>query len=310
MLPRELGSIKHDNTIMEWLLYDRLEAIKVINQKYDLEHNAYLSFSGGKDSTILHHLIDMALPNNRIPRVFINTGIEYQLIVDFVNEMAKADDRFIILKPSTPIKPMLEKNGYPFKSKEFSNIYKVYQRSGKTKSVRKFIREEPSTRKIYCPKALKEMFETKIDTPISDNCCMKLKKEPIAKWQIENNKPIAILGMRQTEGGQRASLKGCVLTDKDGKLKKFYPLVKVNDEWEQWFLETYKDRVSIASLYKEPYNFKRTGCAGCPFALDLQEQLDTMERLLPSERKRCEIIWQPIYDLYRKYNYRLKKEKS
>ena len=40
----------------------------------NLENNAYISFSGGKDSTILHYLIDLALPNNKIPRVFINTG--------------------------------------------------------------------------------------------------------------------------------------------------------------------------------------------------------------------------------------------
>ena len=73
----------------ELLLYDRIEVIKATNQKYDLENNAYLSFSGGKDSTILHYLLDMALPNNRIPRVFIDTGIEYQMIRDFVLGLAK-----------------------------------------------------------------------------------------------------------------------------------------------------------------------------------------------------------------------------
>lgn len=73
----------------ELLLFDRIEVIKATNDKYDLEHNAYLSFSGGKDSTILHHLLDMALPNNRIPRVFIDTGIEYNMIREFVMELAK-----------------------------------------------------------------------------------------------------------------------------------------------------------------------------------------------------------------------------
>ena len=50
----------------EILLYDRIEMIKLINKKYDLENNAYISFSGGKDSTVLHYLIDLALPNNTI----------------------------------------------------------------------------------------------------------------------------------------------------------------------------------------------------------------------------------------------------
>ena len=92
----------------ELLLYDRIQVIQATNQKYDLENNAYLSFSGGKDSTIVHYLLDMALPNNRIPRVFIDTGIEYAMIKEFVMGLARNDDRFVILKPTQNIKQMLE----------------------------------------------------------------------------------------------------------------------------------------------------------------------------------------------------------
>ena len=113
----------------ELTLIDRLGLIKSVNEKYDLEHNAYLSFSGGKDSTILHYLLDMALPNNRIPRVFIDTGIEYQMIRDFVLTMAKNDDRFVIIKPSKPIKQTLEQVGYPFKSKQHSHNVAFYQQN-------------------------------------------------------------------------------------------------------------------------------------------------------------------------------------
>ena len=60
----------------ELLLIDRLGVIRDTINSYG-EENFYLSFSGGKDSTVLHHLLDMALPGNKIPRVFINTGIEY-----------------------------------------------------------------------------------------------------------------------------------------------------------------------------------------------------------------------------------------
>ena len=58
----------------ELILFDRLEVIKQTINKYG-EENFYISFSGGKDSTILHYLVDMALPYNKIPRVFSNTGI-------------------------------------------------------------------------------------------------------------------------------------------------------------------------------------------------------------------------------------------
>lgn len=67
----------------EFLLQDRLAKIKSTIEKYG-EENFYLSFSGGKDSTVLSALLDMACPGNKIPRVYANTGIEYRLILDFV----------------------------------------------------------------------------------------------------------------------------------------------------------------------------------------------------------------------------------
>ena len=41
----------------EFLLADRIQKIKSMNELYDLEKNAYISFSGGKDSTVLYNLI-------------------------------------------------------------------------------------------------------------------------------------------------------------------------------------------------------------------------------------------------------------
>ena len=95
------------------------------------------------------------------------------------------------------------------------------------------------------------------------------------------------------------------MTDKSGNLTKFHPLIKVNDEWEKWIVE--EKHIELAKVYLPPYNFKRTGCKGCPFSLDLQEQLEIMELYMPNERKQCEYIWKPVYDEYRRLNYRLKR---
>lgn len=64
------------------------------------------------------------------------------------------------------------------------------------------------------------------------------------------------------------------------------------------------------SLYYEPFCFKRTGCKGCPYSLDLQMQLTTMALLLPKERAQCELIWKPVYDEYRRLGYRLTKNEK
>ena len=135
----------------ELTLYDRIEVIKTVNKEHDLEHNAYLSFSGGKDSTVLHYLLDMALPNNRIPRVFIDTGIEYGAIREFVYELAANDDRFQIIKPSKPIIPTLKSVGYPFKSKQHSHNIMLYQKHNidKFKEIKKVIDRDNSLLKNY-----------------------------------------------------------------------------------------------------------------------------------------------------------------
>ena len=127
----------------ELTLFDRKNVIKDTINKYG-EENFYLSFSGGKDSTVLHHLLDLALPGNKIPRVYINTGIEYADIVAFVKELAEHDDRFVIVTPKVPIKPMLEKYGYPFKSKQHSHNLMIYQRNReKFEEIRKVIDANP-----------------------------------------------------------------------------------------------------------------------------------------------------------------------
>lgn len=293
----------------ELLLQDRIETIKAVNQKYDLENNAYLSFSGGKDSTILHYLLDMALPNNSIPRVYIDTGIEYNSIRNFVKAMASRDSRIIMLKPSKPIKQTLESVGYPFKSKTHSDWVKRYQQKGMTKFVKNYLDIGEKKLKKPCPHILRYQFTPDFNIKISDQCCIEMKEKPLITWQKENKKSFSILGLMREEGGRRSEAK--CLTFKDGKLKHFSPLAVVSKQWEDWFVKKLESNLNqeriLCELYYPPYNFKRTGCKGCPFSLDLQDCLATLDKYFPNERKQCELIWQPIYEEYRRLNYRLKK---
>ena len=57
----------------ELTVFDRLEVIRKTIKEIG-EGNCYISFSSGKDSTMLSYLVDEALPGNNIPRVYINTG--------------------------------------------------------------------------------------------------------------------------------------------------------------------------------------------------------------------------------------------
>ena len=293
----------------EFLLQDRIQKIQQIIRKYG-EENFYVSFSGGKDSTVLSALIDMALPDNKIPRVYANTGIEYRLILDFVERERERQHNWelIILKPTIPIKPTLEEYGYPYKSKYHAKMVATYQHSGDCESVNVYLnrKECRSGKKKFsehlCPKCLIHQFTPEYNLKISSKCCDKMKKEPLKHWAKENNKPFAIIGVMPSEGGERISAQCLAFSGE--KLRAFQPLVPVTKEWEDWFINEFG--VVISEIYKPPYNFHRTGCKGCPFAINLQRELDTLERFFPAERKQCEIIWKPVYDEYRRIGYRLR----
>lgn len=200
---------------------------------------------------------------------------------------------------------MLEEVGYPFKSKEHSQKLREFRNAGY--EVKPYmnrylngINKDGTATAFCCPKMLKFQFSKDYPLMISEKCCHELKKNPIKQWQKENHKPITITGMRRDEGGARNQL-NCITNNGT----KFHPLSVVSEVWEDWFIDRYQ--IKLCELYYPPYNFKRTGCKGCPFNLKLQEQLDIMEKLLPNERKQCEFIWKPVYDEYRRLGYRLKE---
>ena len=78
------------------------------------EEGVYVSFSGGKDSTVLLDIVRKDFPN--VKAVFIDTGLEYPEIRKFVRMFDNVD----WLKPKMTFKQVIEKYGYPFISKEVS----------------------------------------------------------------------------------------------------------------------------------------------------------------------------------------------
>ena len=100
-LPLQAKIRMTENRITEWL------------NEYG-EDGVYISFSGGKDSTVLLHIARRLYPN--IKAVFVDTGLEYPEIRQFV----KMFDNVDWIKPKMTFKQVIEKYGYPFISKEVS----------------------------------------------------------------------------------------------------------------------------------------------------------------------------------------------
>ena len=86
--------------------------------------DVYLSFSGGKDSTVLKHIIDNMGIN--VPSVFVNTGLEYPEIQKF----AMSQENVTVVRPKMMFTEVLKQYGYPIISKEVSQCIK--EARGKT----------------------------------------------------------------------------------------------------------------------------------------------------------------------------------
>lgn len=297
----------------EFTLFDRKEKIKSVVDKYG-EENCCISFSGGKDSTVLSRIVDEALPGNSIPRVYANTGIELNMIRDFVFKLAESDSRVEIIKPQVPIIPTLEEYGYPFKSKEHSQRFREFKNSKEQlKHVERYLgrykrpnESEEVMKRYMCPKALMYQFTDEFKENglnISDMCCKKMKEEPLRNWQVKNHRLLTMTGIMKEEGGRRNNAP--CLSSKPHGIVNFNPMSVVSKDFEEWFIAEYD--VQICDIYRPPYNFPRTGCKGCPFNKDIQKELDVLETYFPEEKAQCEIIWKPVYEEYRRIGYRLNK---
>lgn len=78
------------------------------------EDGVFVSFSGGKDSTVLLDLVRQDYPN--VKAVFFDTGLEYPEIREFI----KGYDNVEWLKPKMNFREVISKYGYPMISKEVS----------------------------------------------------------------------------------------------------------------------------------------------------------------------------------------------
>ena len=77
------------------------------------DNQVYVSFSGGKDSTVLLDLVRRINPN--IPAVFSNTGLEYPEIQSFARGQGAE-----FIRPKMSFVQVISKYGYPIISKEVS----------------------------------------------------------------------------------------------------------------------------------------------------------------------------------------------
>jgi 3'-phosphoadenosine 5'-phosphosulfate sulfotransferase (PAPS reductase)/FAD synthetase len=238
--------------------------------------NVYISFSGGKDSTVLLHIVRELYSD--VSAVFVNTGLEYPEIRDFV----KTIDNVIWLRPKMNFKKVIETYGYPIISKEQAGWIKDYQIGGTQK------RRD----RIY---KVSKKWQYLKDAPfkISDECCNKIKKEPIKKYEKETGQK-GILGNLACEGVQRERnyLKtGCNSFESKRPLSMPLGFWTDNDILRYLqnnnilYSEIYGDIIELENGDLTTTKEKRTGCIFCMFGVHLDKEPNRFQRLKQTHSK-------------------------
>lgn len=187
----------------EWNLNQKIDhSLGVIDQFISrLEGKVYVSFSGGKDSTVLLDLCRIINPN--IKAVFCNTGNEYPDIVRFVRELKSTPGYNIeIITPKIKPVEVFENYGFPLISKETSRCIYDVKFSKSEKLINHRLYGEGGKTKGKLP--IKWRFLVNEEFKISDFCCKKLKKDPFRKYErLTGLSPI--LGIMASESILRQS---------------------------------------------------------------------------------------------------------
>ena len=258
----------------------------------ETEGKCYVSFSGGKDSTVILALIKMCeeiytIPKNGIPAVFANTGIEMKETVEFV-KWCKENwyPNIEIVRPEKSFAWVLENKGKPIKSKVRSEFLHRYHIGNHSESVMRNLvygitgsGYEARRTKL----ADKDMHMLHDDFPIhaSPACCDYMKKKPFKVYAKEHDMKGYAVGIRADEGGARAmNAKSREMKNGDkqrpcttlsrGYIKKA-PLIDWSNEEVSAFVEKYN--VPLSRAYTE-LGFERTGCMACPYARDVGGKID------------------------------------
>lgn len=249
------------------------------------EDGVYVSFSGGKDSTVLLHIVREDYPD--VKAVFCDTGLEFPEIKEFV----KTFDNVDIIRPELVFNDVIKKYGYPMISKEVSR--KISDAQKGVKWVKKYVDGTMTTsdgkKSRYCVDRYKPILD--MDFKIASDCCNIMKKKPFEIYENKTKKKgfVATMacesqlrfvnwlqhGCNAFDGKKPSSKPLSFWTENDVlqyikqnniKIAKTYGDVVYDDNDEQYsFFDRSEDKLKTTGM-------SRTGCIFCGFGCHIEKQ--------------------------------------
>ena len=260
--------------------------------------DVYLAFSGGKDSTVLKHIIDSMYDD--VPAVFVNTGLEFPEL----RTLAMRQKNVVRVDPKMKFYDVINTYGYPVISKEIANCIdgakRALSKDPNSNAIRvQRIRGTLKAKDGVSPSQFNcQKYEYLMDAPfkVSDKCCTYMKKEPLKRYEKETGRK-PIVGTMTHEG--RARLNSWLKTGCNSFDSKA-PMSKPMSFWTEQDILQYivENDLEIASVYGEiivnesgQYELTgepRTGCMFCMFGCHLEKEPNRFQRMKQTHPKQHE----------------------
>lgn len=242
-----------ENKTLSYITNKTLDLID--RQLKSVNNKAFISFSGGKDSNVLLHLVREVNPE--VKPVFVDTGIEYKEIIEF-NRLVKD---IIIIKPKYSYEQIIKRHGYCVISKEVS--FAIQQiRSSKSKLSKIKYLSHPDYKV-----ANKWQFLIKAPFKISANCCYYLKKHPMLIYEKQT-------GFKSFAGYKRSDSRLRNLIKHTEVKRSFFPLLEWSEAqvWEYILMHN----LNFVKLYEKEIS---SSCIPCLCGLQFDINPNKFERL-------------------------------
>jgi len=273
-----------DLKIMQgWPLARKIQVTQTRIMEWYIRHGGAVavSFSGGKDSTVLLDLARRCHPD--IEAVFVDTGLEFPEIRTF----ALSKENVTRLTPDMNFREVLDVYGWCYPSKEVATAIYYTRQGSEWAPLRLQGLNRDGTPSRY-RRTHYSQWAYLLDSPfkISAKCCGVMKERPLARYQRTSGK-FPIIGTLADESQRRKQAwlqTGCNAFDAK------QPLSKPLSFWtEQDILRYLRDfNIPYASVYGEIVEDEkgrlkttgesRTGCVFCPIGAH-RDKVNRFQRL-------------------------------
>lgn len=320
-----LKNAPDDKTIMDSIVITHSKL-----QRYD---KIFCSISGGSDSDILIDLIEKCENENNITYAFFDTGLEFKATKEHLDDLEeKYGIQIERIKAIKSIPLCCREYGQPFLSKQVSEWISRLQRHNfqwEDEPIDILIKKYPeckaalrwwcndferrnkdreSSFNIGYNQYLKEfIIENPPQFKISNKCCHYAKKMVANKFKKKGNFDLNIYGVRKSEGGaRRSAYKTCFTSNNIGS-DEYRPIFWYLNENKKKYAEHYN--IDHSDCYSV-YGLKRTGCAGCPYGRNVEQELLAMKKYEPQLYKAVNNIFKDSYAYTKDYRKFIEKKKS